>query len=106
MKKPTFYPKPFETNYEFEEGETIEEKVTRVVENKEPITDGAPIIYTNRDDGVIAAYNIRTDRWEIAQEAMDEVHKQGIAKSKDYGIKPEDDKQKEDETLNTENQSA
>ena len=31
------------------EGEFIEEKVARVVENKEPIEDGAPIIYTERN---------------------------------------------------------
>ena len=48
------------------EGEFIEEKVARVVENKEPIEDGAPIIYTERKDGVIPAYNIRTDKWDIA----------------------------------------
>ena len=40
------------------EGEFIEEKVARVVENKEPIEDGAPIIYTERKDGVIPAYYI------------------------------------------------
>ena len=39
--------KPIETY----EGEFIEEKVARVVENKEPIEDGAPIIYTERKDG-------------------------------------------------------
>ena len=54
--------KPIETY----EGEFIEEKVSRVVENKEPIEDGAPIIYTERKDGVIPAYNIRTDKWDIA----------------------------------------
>ena len=30
------------------EGETIEAKVQRVVINKEPIEDGAPIIYTEK----------------------------------------------------------
>ena len=55
------------------EGETIEKKIERIVHNKEPITDGAPEIFTERKDGVIAAYNIRTDRWEIAAEAMDKV---------------------------------
>jgi hypothetical protein len=29
------------------EGETIEEKVERIVTNKEPISDGAPMIYTD-----------------------------------------------------------
>ena len=57
------------------EGEFIEEKVARVVENKEPIEDGAPIIYTERKDGVIPAYNIRTDKWDIALTAMDQVNK-------------------------------
>lgn len=42
------------------EGEPIEYKIERVMSNKEPITDGAPAIYTERADGVIAAYNIRS----------------------------------------------
>ena len=85
MIKPTFFPKPIKTNYEFQEGETIETKVKRITENNEPITDGAPIIYTNRDDGVLPAYNIRTDRWDIAQQAMDAVNQANLAKSKNYG---------------------
>lgn len=55
------------------EGESIEQKIERITANKEPIKDGAPEIFTERKDGVIAAYNIRTDRWEIAAEAMDKV---------------------------------
>lgn len=55
------------------EGETIETKMDRITTNKEPIKDGAPRIYTERKDGVVAAYNIRTDRFEIAAEAMDKV---------------------------------
>ena len=55
------------------EGEPIELKIERIVSNKEPITDGAPSIFTERKDGVISPYNIRTDRWEIASEAMDKV---------------------------------
>ncbi len=55
------------------EGESIEWKVNRILNNKEPITDGAPILYSERKDGVIPAYNIRTDRWEVAVEAMDKV---------------------------------
>ena len=85
MIKPTFFPKPIKTNYEFQEGESIETKVKRITENNEPITDGAPTIYTNREDGVLPAYNIRTDRWEIAQQAMDAVNQANLAKSKNYG---------------------
>nr|DAH93186.1 MAG TPA: hypothetical protein [Microviridae sp.] len=85
MNKPKFYPKPPKTNYEYQIGESIENKVRRITENNEPITDGAPIIYTNRDDGVLPAYNIRTDRWEVAQAAMDAVNQANLAKSKNYG---------------------
>lgn len=61
-------------------GERIEEKVNRIVNNKEPITDGAPRIFTDRKDGVLPAYDIRTDRFEIAIDAMDAVHKAQVAK--------------------------
>ena len=36
----------------YRDWETIEKKVKRIVENKEPISDGAPIIYTERNKGV------------------------------------------------------
>jgi hypothetical protein len=85
MKKPNFFPRPAKTNYEYQEGESIENKVRRITENNEPITDGAPIIYTNREDGVLPAYNIRTDRWEVAQAAMEAVNQANLAKSKNYG---------------------
>lgn len=65
------------------EGETIEQKIERVVNNKEPITDGAPIMYTERSEGVLAATNIRTDRFDIAIEAMDTVSKNHAAKRKE-----------------------
>ena len=61
------------------EGETIEQKIERVTTNKEPIKDGAPIIYTERKDGVLAGYNIRTDRFEVAVDAMDKVQKSKVA---------------------------
>lgn len=61
-------------------GETIEEKVFRITINKEPIKDGAPLIYVDRDSGVQAGYNIRTDRFEVAVEAMDKVTKSHVAK--------------------------
>jgi hypothetical protein len=63
------------------EGESIENKIVRLVTNKEPIEDGAPLIFTEKKDGVLAGYNVRTDRWEVAAEAMDYVAKSEIAKS-------------------------
>ena len=62
------------------EGETIEMKIERITVNREPITDGATLIYTERKDGVLAGYDIRTDRFEIAIDAMDKVSKTNQAK--------------------------
>lgn len=52
------------------EGESIEIKVQRLVKNKEPLDGSVPLTYTERKDGVKPEHNIRTDRWEIAAEAM------------------------------------
>lgn len=70
------------------EGETIEQKVTRITTNKEPITDGAPLIYTDRSKGVEPAYDIRTDRFEVALEAMDAVSRAQRAKGEGKGETP------------------
>lgn len=75
------------------EGETIEQKIERVVGNNEPITDGAPIVFTERKDGVKPEYDIRTDRFDIAIEAMDKVTKQEVAKRME-GIKARDEAKK------------
>lgn len=56
-----------------EEGELLMTKIKRILDENEPLTDGAPLIYTPKDKGVIPEYNIRTDKWEIAMEAMDRV---------------------------------
>lgn len=88
MKYPKKYTNPVLTDYaeaELIEGERIEDKVRRLMDEKSPINDGAPIIYTERKDGVLPAYDIRTDRWEIAQKAMEENMKAISAKRKhDY----------------------
>lgn len=62
------------------EGETIEQKVVRITQNKEPIKDGSPRVYTERKEGVRADMDIRTDRWEVAVDAMDKVQKDKVAK--------------------------
>lgn len=80
---------------ELKEGETIETKVRRIVEEKEPISDTAPIVYTNRDDGVIAGYNIRTDRFDVALSAMDTVNKAKIATRNGKNKVEESDSNKE-----------
>lgn len=74
------------------EGETIENKVKRLVQNKEPIKDGAPMIYTDKVHGVNPAYNIRTDRWEIAIDALDRIAKSKTAKKDEIAKAPEEGK--------------
>jgi len=62
------------------QGETIEQKIERIVNNKEPIKDGAPLIYTERKEGIRASTNIRTDRFDIAIMASEKVAKSYKAK--------------------------
>ena len=78
------------TSTEIYEGESIEKKCRRIVEEKAPITDGAPIIYTPKEQGVLPAYDIRTDRWDMAIMAMDAVNKQRIALSKQNNDKKDE----------------
>lgn len=55
-------------------GEELIKKIRRVLDENEPLTDGAPLIYTPKEKGVIPEYNIRTDKWQIAMGAMDRVN--------------------------------
>ncbi|AXH77794.1 MAG: hypothetical protein [Microviridae sp.] len=73
-KIPTIVPTKLNVN-NCVEGETIEMKIERIVNNKEPIKDGAPLMYTERREGIKASTNIRTDRFEIAVEAADKISK-------------------------------
>lgn len=57
------------------QGEAIEIKIARILNNKEPIRDGAQVIYTERKDGVQPQYDIRHDKFETAIELSDKVSK-------------------------------
>lgn len=61
-------------------GETIEQKVRRIANNKEPITDGAPMVYTDREEGVLPHMDIRTDKFELANDHTDNMAKTARAK--------------------------
>lgn len=74
-----------------ETGEMLENKVARIMKNNEPITDGAPIVYTERKDGVKPEHDIRTDRWDLAVVATDISTKGAIAK-RQLGIKEREEK--------------
>ena len=78
------------------EGETIEMKVRRIVDNKEPITDGAPLIYGPKGE-IMAGHNIRTDRFEIAVEATDSISKASIAKGSEVTLEAKENKETTEE---------
>ena len=61
-------------------GETIEQKVERIVYTNEKIDDGVQTIYIARKDGILPQYDIRTDRFEIALNAITKANKSEIAK--------------------------
>ena len=52
---------------EIYEGESIETKCARILQDKEPITDTAPIIYTAKEDGVLPAVQYRD--WETIRKS-------------------------------------
>nr|WAE43735.1 MAG: hypothetical protein [Microviridae sp.] len=86
------------------EGETIEVKVARILEDKEPISEISERIYGTREEGVKAETNIRTDKWDIAVEAMDAANKSKIAKREDaintQKIKDQNEKDRKDKETN------
>ena len=57
-----------------EKGETLIKKIQRILDENEPLTDGAPMIYTPKQEGVREDCNIRTDKWALAMDAMDRVN--------------------------------
>lgn len=62
------------------EAESIERKIRRITTNNEPIEESVPLIYQEEAVGVQPEFDIRTDRFEIALEAMDKVTATLIAK--------------------------
>lgn len=54
----------------FHEGTTIEKQIAIAMLTNEPIDQSNPITFTKRSDGVLPDYDIRTDKWELAQRAM------------------------------------
>lgn len=83
------------------EGESIEQKIDRIVNNKEPIKDGASLLYTERKEGIMASTNIRTDRFEIAIDATDKIHRSYKARREEKGKVVQMDNKKDGEPEST-----
>lgn len=97
MKRGIFNKTKLKVNQSFT-GETIETKIERIMNNNEPIKDGAPLIYTDRDDGVQPAYDIRTDRWDVAIDGMNAVSKAQLAKRDELAKARKESKEEAGET--------
>lgn len=74
------------TNFDINEsveGSSIEEKMREATMNGQPIESAAPLLYTDKKDGVLPQYDIRTDRWDIALQTTDKITRTQIAKSQE-----------------------
>lgn len=71
-------------------GEPLEEKVRRVIDSGAPVEAVSPMYYTERKEGVKPETDIRTDRFEIALNAMDGITK-GIRQKREERMNPKKD---------------
>ena len=81
MGKPRIITKSF-TQFRVEsyKGRSIEDRCKLLMETGEPIRDTSPLIFTPKEKGVMPQYDVRADKWDIAQNAMDRVNRERIAK--------------------------
>lgn len=88
MRNSIFYkevsiPKPsdiFTDPEDRDQAELIEDRVTRITKLGEPITDGAPPIYTEAQEGVIPMYDVRTDKFDMALDEVTGIYRNEEAK--------------------------
>lgn len=80
MRKPIYTCRPTLRVYATYEAEGLEVKLRRVTETNEPLAGDIPTVYTKKTDGVLPAFDIRTDRFEIAREAMSKVQESEMTK--------------------------
>lgn len=83
------------------EGQSVERYVEQAETSKQPIEGGAPRIYTERKDGILPEYNIRTDRFQLAQRAMDKVSASYTAKRQEWIKSQENNNNNTTETAET-----
>ena len=62
------------------EGTSIEEMIRKALQSGEPIKGNAKLFNTERKEGVLPQFDIRTDRFDLAMTAADRVHASEYAK--------------------------
>ena len=71
----------------FVDGTPIEKQIANAMSVQEPIDNSSPIQFTKRSDGVLPDFDIRTDKWDVAQKAMtavaDKVRQNRVSKMQD-----------------------
>lgn len=98
MRKPNYtYNEGIESKNDIYEGKSLEREIEQAETTKAPIVAEAPMIYTSRKEGVVAAYDIRADRFDLAQQAMGELAKTYQAR-RDDAIKAAEEPKKETQT--------
>lgn len=102
MRKANYKKIEMTINNEIYTGQSIERYAEQASVSNQPIEGGAPEIFTDRKDGVVAEFNIRTDRFEIAQKAMDKANGSITAKRQEI-LNQRDKLEKEMDKQETQN---
>lgn len=63
-----------------DKGISLEEEIRQAIATNSPIEGNAPMIYTPASEGVLPQYDPRTDKQNLALEAMDKFQGQEIMK--------------------------
>lgn len=68
------------------EGESIEKEVREVLDGGASFTPTGNPIYTKKSDGVLPSTDIRTDRFQKAQDAMQLINERKWERDDDYPV--------------------
>lgn len=80
----------------------LEKKIEAMIANEEPIIGTAELIYTKKRDGVLPAYDPRTDRFDNAIEAINNITMAAMAKRQELSKQKDEKTQEKTQTAETE----
>lgn len=84
----------------------LENKIEAMIANEEPITGTAELIYTKKRDGVLPMYDPRTDKFDNAIEAINNITMAAMAKRKELAELRDKRTETETETKTTETEAG